>query len=390
MKSIERKLLSQLDNRRRAGNLRCLSLGEAKTDFCSNDYLGLARNPVLHAQIEEAYGRENHPANGSTGSRLISGNSLLAVALEDELAGLFRAEGTLLFNSGYAANTALLSAIPQKGDTILYDEYSHASLKEGARLSFAHRFAFRHNDLQDLQRRLQRATGEVFVVAESVYSMDGDFAPLRELLDVCKRYGAHLIWDEAHSTGLWGTAGNGIACGEGLHDQIFARIYTFGKAMGVHGACVAGSRVLVEYLVNFARPFIYTTALPLHSLVAVREAFRFLAARPELPAALHAKIAHFQQAAGQHDLLGHLIPGRSPIQALRVGGNEPTKRLAAGLQEAGFDVRPILSPTVRAGEERLRICLHAYNTDEEITGLARLLAAAWQRQSAYSITPTSI
>jgi 8-amino-7-oxononanoate synthase len=175
-----------------------------------------------------------------------------------------------------------------------------------------------------------------------------------------------------------------------LHDQIFARIYTFGKAMGVHGACVAGSRVLVEYLVNFARPFIYTTALPLHSLVSVREAFRFLAARPELPAALHAKIAYFQQAAGQHDLLGHLIPGRSPIQALRVGGNEPTKRLAAGLQEAGFDVRPILSPTVRAGEERLRICLHAYNTDEEITGLARLLAAAWQRQSAYSITPTSI
>jgi 8-amino-7-oxononanoate synthase len=390
MKSIERKLLGQLDDRRRAGNLRRLSLGEAKTDFCSNDYLGLARNPELHAQIGEAYGRESHPGNGATGSRLISGNSPLAVALEDELAGLFRAEGTLLFNSGYAANTALLSAIPQKGDTILYDEYSHASLKEGARLSFANRFAFRHNDLADLERRLQRATGETFVVAESVYSMDGDFAPLRQLLDVCERYGAHLVWDEAHSTGLWGTAGNGIACSEGLHDRIFARIYTFGKAMGVHGACVAGSRVLIEYLVNFARPFIYTTALPLHSLVSVREAFRFLAAHPGFPAALHAKIAGFRQAAGSQNLLGHLIAGRSPIQALRVGGNEATKRLAAGLQEAGFDVRPILSPTVREGEERLRICLHTYNTDEEITGLAGLLAAALQRQPGLSITPTSI
>ena len=382
--------MSQLDDRRRAGNLRRLSLSEAPTDFCSNDYLGLARNPALHAQIGEAYGRLNHPANGATGSRLISGNSALAVALEDELAGLFRAEATLLFNAGYAANTALLSAIPQKGDTILYDEYSHASLKEGARLSFANRFSFRHNDLDDLERRLQRATGETFVVAESVYSMDGDFAPLRELLDLCDRYGAHLVWDEAHSTGLWGTAGNGIACGEGLHDRIFARIYTFGKAMGVHGACVAGSHVLVTYLVNFARPFIYTTALPLHSLVSVREAFRFLAAHPELPAVLHARIARFRQAAGEHDLLSHLIPGRSPIQALRVGGNEPTKGLAARLQEAGYDVRPILSPTVRAGEERLRICLHTYNTDEEITGVAGLLAAARQRQPGYSITSTSI
>ena len=390
MKSIERKLLGQLDDRRRAGNLRRLSLGEVKTDFCSNDYLGLARNPELHAQIREAYGRESHPANGATGSRLISGNSPLAVALEDELASLFRAAGTLIFNSGYAANTALLSAIPQKGDTILYDEYSHASLKEGARLSFANRFAFRHNDLADLERRLQRSTGETFVVAESVYSMDGDFAPLPALLDVCERYGAHLVWDEAHSTGLWGTAGNGIACGGGLHDRIFARIHTFGKAMGVHGACVAGSRVLVEYLVNFARSFIYTTALPLHSLVSVREAFRFLAARPELPAALHAKIACFRHAAGTQGLLDHFIPGRSPIQALRIGGNEATKRLAAGLQEAGFDVRPILSPTVREGEERLRICLHTYNTDEEITGVAGLLASAGQQQPGLSITPTSI
>jgi 8-amino-7-oxononanoate synthase len=282
------------------------------------------------------------------------------VALEAELAGLFRAGGTLPLNSGYAANTALLSAIPQKGDTILYDEYSHASLKEGARLSFANRF--RLPPQRPRRPRTAPATGlraKAFVVAESVYSMDGDFAPLRELLDVCERYGANLIWDEAHSTGLWGTAGNGIACGEGLQDRIFARIYTFGKALGVHGACVAGSRVLVDYLVNFARPFIYTTALPLHSLVSVREAFRFLAARPELPAALHAKIARFRQAAGRHDLPGHLIPGRSPIQALRVGGNEPTKK--AGRPPPGGRLRRAAHPLAdRAGRGGAAADLPAY------------------------------
>jgi 8-amino-7-oxononanoate synthase len=390
MKPIEQKLLAQLTARQHAGNLRGLPSSSGKTDFCSNDYLGLARDPTLHTQIQEAYRQEHHPANGSTGSRLISGNNPLALTLERELAEVFKAEQTLLFNSGYAANTAVLSAIPQKGDTILYDDSIHASLKEGARLSFANRFSFRHNDLADLERRLQRATGDIFVVAESVYSMDGDFAPLDGLLNVCERYGANLVWDEAHSTGLWGNGGSGIACGEGLHERIFARIYTFGKAMGVHGACIAGSRVLVEYLINFARPFIYTTALPLHSLVSVREAFRFLAAHSELPGAIHAKIAAFRWAAGQHGILEKLIPSSSPIQAVRIGGNEQTKWVATHLWDAGADVRPILSPTVREGEERLRICLHVYNTDEEIAGLVRLLATAIRRQPNHSITPTFI
>ncbi len=276
MQNIEQKLASQLAARQAAGNLRSLRLPEEIVDFCSNDYLGLARNPELHRRIGEAYARKGEALNGATGSRLISGNSPYAVELETWLASLCKAEKALVFNSGYAANTAILSAVPQKGDTILYDEYIHASLKEGARLSFAGRFAFRHNDLNDLERRLQKATGTVFVVAESVYSMDGDWAPLREMLDLCEKYGANLIWDEAHSTGLWGTDGNGLACEMGLQDRIFARIYTFGKAMGVHGACIAGSQTLINYLINFARPFIYTTALPLHSLVSIREAFHFL------------------------------------------------------------------------------------------------------------------
>ncbi len=378
MKSIERKLSEALAARQEAGNLRRLSLGDGKVDFCSNDYLGLARNPGLHRQIQEVYQQQAEPLNGATGSRLISGNNAFVLELEEELARIFGAEETLLFNSGYAANTAVLSAIPQKGDTILYDEYIHASLKEGARLSFASRFAFRHNDPDDLRRRLQTATGETFVVAESVYSMDGDFAPLHGLLNLCEQYGAHLIWDEAHSTGLWGDAGSGIACAENLQDRIFARIYTFGKAMGVHGACVAGSRTLTDYLINFARPFIYTTALPLHSLVSVRESFRFLARHPELPVALHRKVALFRQEVTEQGLAHSFIPSLSPIQVLRIGGNARTKGVAAHLQAAGYDVRPILSPTVREGEERLRICLHTYSPDEAIAALVRLLAAALQ------------
>jgi 8-amino-7-oxononanoate synthase len=292
------------------------------------------------------------------------------MSVEEQLAGIFQAEKALIFNSGYSANTAILSAIPQKGDTILYDEYIHASLKEGARLSFASRFSFHHNDMENLEKKLSRAAGEKFVVAESVYSMDGDFAPLEDILQVCQKHNAHLIWDEAHSTGIWGTHGNGIACEKALQHQVFARIYTFGKAMGVHGACIAGSAVLINYLINFARPFIYTTALPLHSLVSIREAFRFLESNNELSYILHERIHFFIEELLKYPVLSNYwIESRSAIQAINIGGNVLTKRIAGQLQEAGFDIRAILSPTVKEGEERLRICLHVYNTEEDISQL---------------------
>jgi 8-amino-7-oxononanoate synthase len=370
MRSIEEKLQLKLEEKSSQDNLRKLTLAQAAIDFCSNDYLGLSGNAALSRQIQQVYGQLPFTQNGSTGSRLISGNSPYTVELEEELAGIFQAEKALLFNSGYSANTAILSAIPQKGDTIVYDEYIHASLKEGARLSFAARYSFRHNDMQDLAKKLEKAAGEKFVVAESVYSMDGDFAPLEEILYICRKYNAHLIWDEAHSTGIWGETGNGIACEKTLQDQIFARIYTFGKAMGVHGACIAGSTVLIDYLINFARPFIYTTALPLHSLVSIREAFRFLKVHKEVPQTLHARIALFAAELLNYPLLKtHWIESRSAIQAVKIGGNEKTKQIANQLQAANFDVRAILSPTVKEGDERLRICLHAYNTERDIVHL---------------------
>lgn len=377
MKGIEKRMEAKLGERALEGNLRQLTLSEGKIDFCSNDYLGLSKNRVLQTQIKKAY--DNIPLNGSTGSRLISGNSQYALQLEQFLAQLFEAEAALLFNSGYSANTAILSTVPQKGDIIIYDEYIHASLKEGARLSFANRFTFRHNDLYDLERKLQKATGEVFIVAESVYSMDGDFAPLASLIGLCQQYNAYLIWDEAHSTGMWGTSGSGLACASGLHPKIFARIHTFGKAMGGHGACIVGSRILINYLINFARSFIYTTALPFHGLVTIRESFQYLSNHPEETDAIHHTIAFFKKVLASYPGIQEKFhESQSPIQVVKIGGNEKTKAVATRVQKAGFDVRPILSPTVKEGEERLRICLHTYNTTDEMNNLLLCLTKAME------------
>lgn len=368
---IEQKLKDKLRQRETDGSLRSLSVPRAgMIDFCSNDYLGLSRSEALHLEIQQKYEQLRLTSNGATGSRLISGNSLYYNELEIWLATIFQSEKCLVFNSGYAANTAILSAIPQRGDTILYDEYIHASLKEGARLSFASRFAFRHNDLEDLEKKLQKATGDVFVVAESVYSMDGDFALLEDTILLCEKYGANLIWDEAHSTGVWGAGGSGIACASGLHERIFAQVYTFGKGPGVHGACIAGSQTLIDYLINFGRPFIYTTALPLHSLVSIWQSFVFQKNNPNLQTTLHQRIGYFLSVLDKFpELRQRFIASQSPIQALKIGGNAHTRHIANQLQTSGFDVRPILSPTVKAGEERLRICLHTYNTGEEMERL---------------------
>ncbi len=377
MGNIQQRLQKQLDERKAAGNLRRLSVITGLADFCSNDYLGLAGNETLRQRIEQKAHDLAFLPNGSTGSRLISGNSAFALETEQVLARIFDAESCLLFNSGYAVNSAVLATIPQKGDVIFCDELIHASLREGARLSYAQRYSFRHNDPEDLEKKIRQTrnqafTGEVFIAAESVYSMDGDFGPLADLLAVCTTYDAHLIWDEAHSTGIWGTHGSGLACAAGVHDQIFARIYTFGKAMGTHGACVAGSVTLTDYLVNFARGFIYTTAMPPHSLLSIRESFGFLAENSHLPGLITRKIKLFTHLL--KDFRDQMVVSESPIQIVKMNGNEPAKQLAQHLQRAGFDVRAILSPTVKAGEERLRICLHVHNTDAEIEALAGLLA----------------
>ena len=366
-------VLELLEKRRSAGLLRSLKKPENLLDFCSNDYLGLARSATLRQTIERAVADQSTLLNGATGSRLLAGNSALAEELETEIAAFHDAEAALIFNSGYDANVGLLASLPQRGDTLLTVELIHASMIDGARLSAANRFKFRHNDLDDLENRLKRATGTVYVAIESVYSMDGDLAPLPELVDLCERYEAALIVDEAHATGVFGPQGGGLVQALGLQNRVFARIHTFGKALGVHGAAVVGSTALRDFLINFARSFVYSTALPPHSLLAIQSVYRFLPQNQPLIDRLHVLRTYFQQQIQERLPQTEWTSATSPILGLIIPGNEACRAVATQLQQGGFDIRPIVSPTVPAGRERLRICLHAFNSEEEIDSLVNRL-----------------
>ena len=359
-----------LNKRKLQESLRSLQSEGPSIDFCSNDYLGLARNKDLQKKISALSQSSNQlHINGATGSRLISGNSTFTEELEAKLAEIFKSESALLFNSGYTANMGVLSSIPQKGETVLYDELSHASIKDGIRLSFAERFPFKHNNMDDLESKLKKSKGQVYIVVESIYSMDGDDCPLADVITVAKKYNALIIVDEAHSTGVFGDKGNGLCCKLKLEKDIFIRIHTFGKAMGVHGACVAGSSVVKDFLINFSRPFIYTTALPFHSVASIGTSFEFLSANISLQTDIVQKITAFNANTGDINKIDSI----SPIQAVMVPGVENAKKVASILREEGFNVKPILAPTVKEGQERLRICLHTYNTDLEISNLTATL-----------------
>ena len=369
----------KLDERRGQNAFRRLRLPDGKTDFCSNDYLGIATNGLIGA-AGGASG-EQGLRHGSGGSRLLAGNYPLIEETDRDLAVFHQAEAALIFNSGYDANLGVLSSVPQRGDTVFYDALSHASIRDGLRLSLADSFSFRHNDTADLERKLQSlangdgtatgpGTGTVFVVTESVFSMDGDQAPLEEILGLCRQYGAQLIIDEAHATGVVGPGGAGLVQEKGLAKEFFARIHTFGKAVGCHGAVVLGSQRLRDYLINFCRPFIYTTALPATSMEAIRVAYELFPGLEEERQHLQRLIGRFQQASIRYQRLS----SGTPIQVVIVPGNDAVKKLAEQIQSAGLDVRPILYPTVPRGGERLRIVLHSFNTIGELDRLVGQLA----------------
>lgn len=362
----------KLDERREQQAFRRLRLPDGATDLCSNDYLGIATNGLIEAA--EGPGRPSGDRHGSAGSRLLAGNYPLIEETEQFIAAFHEAETGLIFNSGYDANLGLLSSLPQRGDIVYYDQLSHASIRDGIRLSFARSFAFGHNDPGELERRLQegRKRGEggtpnIFVVTESVFSMDGDQAPLREIAALCSKYCAHLIVDEAHATGVIGTKGEGLVQALGLQQDCFARVHTFGKAVGCHGAIVLGSRRLRDFLINFSRAFIYTTALPEASVRVIRTAYTLFPGLEEEREHLRQLIDRFQQASIGFEKLD----SRTPIQVVIVPGNEAVRAVAAKLQAARLDVRPILYPTVPRGGERLRIVLHSFNREEEIDRLIR-------------------
>ena len=355
-------LYKKLEERKAQNGYRSLRLPEGKIDFCSNDYLGLGRNPLMKINGSE-------PAHASTGSRLLTGNYTLIEETENSIALFHNAEAALIFNSGYDANLGLLSSVPQRGDTVLYDYLSHASIRDGIRLSFAEAFSFAHNDTDDLEKKLKTARGNIFVVTESVFSMDGDIAPLQEIAVLCRKYDANLIVDEAHATGVIGERGEGLVQQLKLEENCFARIHTFGKALGTHGAAVLGSIQLREYLINFSRAFIYTTALPEVSTAFIKRAYELFPAMMHERNQLQQLIQFFKKSS----LRFETITSNTPIQAVLIRGNIEVKAMAAELQKSGLDVRPIVYPTVPKGGERLRVVLHAFNTVEELTQLIGLL-----------------
>jgi len=331
-------------------------------DLCSNDYLGIVKNSLLHSTAIAA-------SYGSTGSRLLTGNYELIEETEQLIASFHQSAAALIFNSGYDANVGLLASVPQRGDTILYDQLSHASIRDGIRLSFADAISFQHNDLEDIESRLKKSTGNIFIVTESVFSMDGDICPLKELVELSQQYNANLIIDEAHATGVLGEKGEGLVQLLGLQEQVFARIHTFGKACGTHGAAVLGSVALRDYLINFARPFMYTTALPAETIQHIKTSYELFPQLQQERIELSELVDYFQSAETGYKKMA----SRTPIQGIVVPGNEEVRRLAENLQAHNLDIRPILYPTVPKGLERLRIVLHAFNTKEELDLLLNCL-----------------
>lgn len=356
-------LHKKITARKEQNAYRELRKGNSGIDFCSNDYLGIVQNSLLGEAGKQF-------KSGSTGSRLLTGNNALAEETEYIIARFHQSESALLFNSGYDANTGLLSCVPQRGDTVLFDYLSHASIRDGLRLGFAQSYSFLHNDLADLEKKLAVAKGNVFVVTESVFSMDGDTAPLAPMAALCSRYNAFLIVDEAHATGVRGNNGEGLVQELGLQQVCFARIHTFGKALGCHGAVVLGSNTLRNYLVNFSRPFIYTTALPPASIGHIHAAYHVFPGMNAERTFLKKLIDHFQSA-----VIGYSkLESNTPVQSVVVPGNENVKQLASACLRAGLDVRAILYPTVPKGAERLRVVLHAFNTIDELDRLVEVLS----------------
>lgn len=361
---FDKYLQQKLDEKKAVGTIRTLIHATDKIDFSSNDYFGFARSGLLNEK------GSNDLPSGSTGSRSITGNSALAEETEQLIAYFHNREAALIFNTGYMANVGLFSCIGAKGDTFISDEYIHASIIDGMRLSYANRLRFKHNDLTDLEKKLQVATGKKIVSVESIYSMDGDEAPLKEIVELCKKHEALLIVDEAHATGVYGDKGDGLVCKYKLENDVYACIHTFGKAIGLHGAAIVGNSVLRNFLLNQARSFIFTTALPPHIYIQVQKAYTLLPTADRN--GLANLVEYFRNAINS---IGNIsfIDSHSPIQGIMVGDNFKTKTLATHLFDKGFFVRPILSPTVPIGKERIRICLHSFNTKDQIDLLAREL-----------------
>ncbi len=370
------KLNKKLEQRKAENSLRFLPKENTnKIDFSSNDYLGYAKDELL---FEETHllAKKIGLKNGATGSRLLSGNSEFYEKVEKEIANFHHSESALLYNSGYVANIGFFSCVPQRGDIVFYDELIHASIRDALMMSFAKSVKFKHNDTKDLERLIQKYQshhkGDFYIVTESVFSMDGDSPDFNTLIETKNKYKAFLVIDEAHALGVFGEKGEGLIQSLGLENEVFTRIMTYGKALGGHGASILGSQKLKDYLINFSRSFIYTTALSPHSVAHIKVAYDFLSQHKNIRQ-LKDNIVYFNQKIQKSSYSISFQKSNSAIQTLLISGNERVKQIAQSLQKKGFDIKPILSPTVPKGKERLRITLHADNSLTEFDTFFNIL-----------------
>lgn len=377
MKQFPKVLAQKLNQRKVNYALRELPFSKELIDFASNDYLGFSQSETIFNETHEYLLKNDFKVNGATGSRLISGNHNLYPIAEKVIAMFHDVPAALIFNSGYDANVGFFSSVAQRNDVILYDELCHASIRDGITMSNAKSYKFQHNDLEDLESIIKRCHTEpfeVYVVTESVFSMDGDCPNLEEVIALCEKYGCHLVVDEAHALGVFGKNGEGVVQSLGLQNNVFARIITYGKGLGCHGAAIVGSEELKSYLINFARSFIYTTGLSPHSVATILIAYQHLITEKVAMQNLKQNIQFFNQEKAQLGLKSLFVYSKSAIQCAIIPGNEKVKSIAIKLQENGFEVKAILSPTVPEGQERLRFCLHTYNSEAEISNVLQLLS----------------
>jgi len=342
-------------------------------DFCSNDYLGFSTSEALRASFQEKI--KNFPL-GSTGSRLINGQSQVYVDLENALAERSRAEMALVFPNAYMANLALFGALGKMKAHFFSDSRNHASIIDGMRLSGATKTIFPHSDLDALSLALESAPlGKLkFVVVESIYSMGGDLAPLEDLLRVCEKFDAHLIVDEAHATGFFGDRGSGL--GEALAQRIFCRVHAAGKALGVAGAWVSGSQNLKDLMVNFSRPLIYSTGMSYPQLLLLESALEYwdkagsqACEQAQKKLSLLRSLLKLPQEETSTDFEGEEQPC-SPVIPLLIGSNDKTLNVEAKLLQLGFHVKAIRPPTVPAGEGLLRLTVPGQRLESEVSAFA--------------------
>jgi 8-amino-7-oxononanoate synthase len=338
-------------------------------DLVSNDYLGLAEHPYLTDAMRAALAEL--PA-GSGGSRLLRGHHEIFEIIEEQLTAFTGGESALLFGSGYAANIGLLQAIVAPDDLIVSDERNHASLIDGIRLTKATTAIYPHQDLHALEAALRKPRkGRAVVITESVFSMDGDLTPLRDVCEIAEREGAVVVVDEAHATGMYGGQGSGRVEELGLRDRVVATMHTGGKALGSGGAWVAGSRALRDVMVNKARAFIFSTA-PLPVLGVALSAGLYLVERePERRREVHRKSALLRGALRD---AGVETGGESMIVPIMAGANEAAIALQSGVMAAGFDVRAIRPPSVPPGTARLRVTVRYPVSDRDLLRFASEVA----------------